>query len=331
MTTTSTGTVQQAALQVVTNALDSATKSIDLVSPFLSNPVAKRLSAQAKQSPARWRLLTNLDPRAIAAGVLQLAGLRDLIDHGVEVRTVARLHAKVVLVDDTFGIVGSANLTTAGLEGPPNGNFELGVTLDVDQREAAAAVVAGWWAAATQVDDVALKQAEAAARALPKTVHSVDELPPGSGATSAIATQLLVEARDRGLWVKAVYDDGTDPSWPERGWISSSGPGKPSFKSGDFVLIYAQGLHRCNAIVEVTSPARFDPDFVEAAGYPRENAERWPWVNDVRGLLAVEAGEAVPPALVGFSAQGLQGGRKKLDLAQFAAAAQYLAGRRDLQ
>lgn len=216
------------------------------------------------------------------------------------------------------------------MDGPPEGNLELGVTLGPDQREAAAAIVAAWWDAASPVDEATLKRAEEAARALPKIIYSIDDLPPTAGSKSEIATRLLVEARDRDLWVKAVYDDGADPHWPKRAWISSSKRGRPSFEPGDLVLIYARGLHRCNAIVEVTSTSRFDPDFVESEGYPRENAERWPWVNDVTGLLAVDPPEAVPPAIVGFSAQGLQGGHKRLDLAQFAAATQYLSGRRDV-
>lgn len=329
MSTQPRDTVQQAARHVTTEAARAATRSVSFVSPFLSSAVADQFADLARRSSANWRLLTNLDPRAIAAGVLQTSGLRTLMDHGVEIRTIRRLHAKVVLCDDTFGFVGSGNLTNAGLDGPPSGNLELGVLLDPEQQARATAIVEAWWNKARPVDTDALDAAEAAARAIPVHDSLVGDLADVTGTRSDIATRLLARARLHTLWAKAVYGDGSTSDGRPRTFISSSKAGRPTFAPGDLVLIYAKDLRACPTIVEVTSESRFDPDFVEAAGYPRANAERWPWVNDVTELLAVGPDDAVPSESIGFTGQALQNGHKKLDLAQFAAAVQYLAGRRD--
>jgi hypothetical protein len=52
---------------------------------------------------------------SVRTGVLDPKGLRDLTKAGFAVATIPNLHAKVALVDGGWGLVGSGNLTEAGL------------------------------------------------------------------------------------------------------------------------------------------------------------------------------------------------------------------------
>lgn len=147
-----------------------------------------------------------------------------------------------------------------------------------------------------------------------------------------MAAELLAEARSVNLWVKAVCGEEDPPDWSGDGmWIASSKRGRPSFAVGDLVLIYARDLHLCSAIVEITEPPRLAPEVHSADGAPQEDADRWPWVNSVQGWMWVGSQDGITPADLGFNAQGLQGGHRRLDLAEFAAAVRYLAGEHGVQ
>lgn len=70
--------------------------------------------------------------------------------------------------------------------------------------------------------------------------------------------------------------------------------GEPSWKVGDRVGLYFGGTLRVPILVEVIAPPRFDPEFVQNyndGGEP-DAGERWPWVTEIRGLLAVPLAQA---------------------------------------
>lgn len=140
-----------------------------------------------------------------------------------------------------------------------------------------------------------------------------------------VAAEPLAEARTVDLWAKAVYgDEEVDWDGDDLG-IASSKRGRPAFAVGDLVPIYAKGLHVCDAIVEVTDEAVWAPDVI-AEDRPQDEADRWPWLNYVRGRLWVASKDGITPADLGFTPQGLQGGHRRLDLAEFAAAVRHFAG-----
>src|SRR5215213_3418693 len=98
-------------------ALENATTNVKLASPYISAGVAHELALVAKATTADWAILTSLDAAAVAHGSLSIQGLRELRKASVELRTTSNLHAKLFLCDPAFGLVGSANLTHAGLGG----------------------------------------------------------------------------------------------------------------------------------------------------------------------------------------------------------------------
>lgn len=298
---------------------------VRLASPFVSLPVADQLAALARRSSVQWSLLTDLDPASIANGYLSPNGLRHLLGEGVALRSRRSLHAKVYLAGDR-GIVGSGNLTNAGLGSGANPNLEMSVLLDPPQVMTAAAVFDAWWDEAAIVNEAALRDAEARARAVP-TVAPLSTQGQGDAETEIAneAAALLAEARNVRLWAKAIYGD-EEADWSgDDLWIASSKRGRPAFAPGDLVLIYAKDLHLCNAIVEITAEASWEPDFI-AEDRPPEEADRWPWLNYVRGRLWVDSSNGIAPAALGFTPQGLQGGHRRLDQAEFAAAVRHFAG-----
>lgn len=320
------------ARQQLRHAVSAARVEVRLASPFLGPGVSAQLADAAAASAAKWRVLTRLDAAAVAHGSLSTQGLRRLLTAGVELRSLSRLHAKVFLTDADFGLVGSANLTEAGLGGQPGRpNVELGVRLDAGQQQEAVGHFDEWWASASVIDEPGIKLAEAAAARLRTSVSVViSERSPVQDTwdQTELANQLLEESAGVNLWVKAVYRDEEDADvpWGDGAWISSSKRGRPSFAVGDLVLIYAKGVHRCNSVVEIADVARYDPAFVVSDGRPQEDGDRWPWVNDVQVRLQVPIAAGVPLSHLGFTGQSLQGGHKRLGLSEFAAAVRYLAG-----
>ena len=63
---------------------------------------------------SKCRLLTCLQPSSVANGAIDLTSLWDLYGRGVEVRSLANLHAKILVKGDVV-VFGSANLTRGGV------------------------------------------------------------------------------------------------------------------------------------------------------------------------------------------------------------------------
>jgi hypothetical protein len=306
------------------DALETATNDILLTSPYLSMGVASRLSHLASGSAVRWRLLTSLDPAAAANGFLSGKGLRQMLDSGIEVASDRRLHAKVFLVDDAFALLGSANLTGSGLGLVQKPNLELSVRLPTPDIPAVRSQAEQWWSTAAKVDEDQLIRLEEAAKQLPRAPRVSD---PHTGGSSQDVEQILSDARADGvsLWIKAQYGPGYPDHWLTDGWFSSSKKGKPSFKPGDLVLVYAKDSSGCYAVVEVTDDPNYDPDFVNAHSGSPDSGDRWPWVTRTSPRLVPRALTLVSLDELGVTPQGLQGGHVRLELSEFAAGVRLLA------
>jgi len=303
-------------------AVSAAHSSIELCSPFVGPDTAIWLADAAASSSAKWTLLTELDPVAAAYGSLSIRGLRALLAAGVSIWDAGRLHAKVFLCDGAVGFAGSANLTSSGLVSSGRSNLELTVALTATQCSDAAAVLAAWLAGATRVAKAELDECERQARRIPVRVRR--RL--GRAAAAQEADVLLREAADGTVWVKALYYDAVDAArpWDPNGWVGSPDKGCPTFKTGDFLLIYAKYTGLCNAIVEVTGPTRFDPAYPLAQGKPPEDAERWPWITPVAGRRQVPVACGVPLHRLGLTGQSLRNGHCRMPVGGFPTAVDYL-------
>lgn len=310
------------------NALRVASDRVLLASPFISIRIAKQLAGIASVSTATWSLLTRLDAAAAAGGYLSTDGLRALMDAGVDVRHARRLHAKVYLADETFGMIGSANLTGPGLGASADPNLELSLRLRPEDAVAARARADGWWHTSTPVSRRDIDDLDRRARELPRAVavQLSSELGAGEGELSQLA-DLVSDARERNLWVKAQHGQPNYDQWRDEFWFSSARHRRPSFAPGDLVLIYAKEAHACYAIVEVIDQPRNDPRYiVERGGRPEAEANRWPWVNRTSPRLVPTGERLVRPVDLGFTGQGLQGGHKRIGLPEFVVAVRALGG-----
>jgi hypothetical protein len=88
-----------------------AASSVVIFSPYLDRLVTLLLK-NAKLPSSALTVVTDLTPQQANGYLGQLRTLTQLLDLGVQVRSLSRLHAKILLVDDQFVISGSQNFTT---------------------------------------------------------------------------------------------------------------------------------------------------------------------------------------------------------------------------
>lgn len=109
--------------------LASARREVIIASPFIKRSeaewVCRALESTGQLPYLRLQVLTDLRSDSVLNGSLDIEALETLTaaTPNASVTNLPRLHAKVYVADDTFAVVGSGNLTPAGLEG----NYEYGV------------------------------------------------------------------------------------------------------------------------------------------------------------------------------------------------------------
>jgi hypothetical protein len=303
--------------------LRGAEQRVWLASPFLSNPVAEEIvTAVEESSVGERRLLTALVAGSVQTRVLDPRALETLLDSGFEICSVPNLHAKVSLIDTTWGLVGSGNLTNAGLGSEGRANVELGVTLDAAQIASAAELFARWWETAAPIGAGVL--AEYAA--LPQLKRSLDQ-PAAYGAPVGVGLpqrleEILAEdeltALGRGYWVKSNYQRHDDPAWWNRGWISDWR--QASYAIGDLIVLYLSGKDGgpaiCPAVVRVIEQSRLAGEWIAEHGDP-EAAQQWPYrtMIEVVGDVPIESGAKLEE--FGLSGQSVQGGYCSITRQQF--------------
>ncbi len=110
-------------------ALDSVRDELIMATPFIKKSEAEYvcnhlLSVESGKEP-HIRVITDLRAESVLAGSLDMDALRIFQNllRSSEVITLPHLHAKVYVFDTSLAVVGSANLTSAGLDS----NYEYGV------------------------------------------------------------------------------------------------------------------------------------------------------------------------------------------------------------
>ncbi|MGP5127696.1 phospholipase D-like domain-containing protein [Brachybacterium tyrofermentans] len=315
----------ESAVEWLNDALAHVDGEVLLTSPYLSPEVCKRLAAAAASSSVRWTLATTLDPSAVANGFLSVRGLRLLLDAGVEVRHIERLHAKCFVVGSR-AMLGSANLTGAGLGTAASQNRELGVELAPENVDQARTAIDTWPSSAVDHED--LNALLAASRELTKP----DSTPPDDVLDSMsalhLAERLLADARDtdRSLWLKLEYGEPALDGWRQESWFASPKKGRPGFRAGDFVVICAKDTHDCYAVVEVTADPEFQPQsYIDAMEDKTEALNRWPWINRTTSRLVPNQLMELKLTELGVSGQALQNGHVRLGFDQFTMGVRALA------
>jgi tetratricopeptide (TPR) repeat protein len=131
--------------------------------------------------------------------------------------------------------------------------------------------------------------------------------------------------RPASTWIKAVhYYGGRLAGQPgDEMWLSDPGQrdgrgqrlytaagepwGRPSWRVGEQAGVYLGGIGRVPIVVEIVAPPEFNPEFVQAAEWAKdEDGERWPWVTWFRVLKAVEVDEAPTLDQLGIATISMQ-------------------------
>ena len=100
---------------VFESAFESSKKSIKIISPFIEKGAVNLWFNAIKANPHMdCILITKFSDKDFICGANSLEVLKSLINMGVEVLAVNKLHTKLYLFDKTTAITGSANFTTGG-------------------------------------------------------------------------------------------------------------------------------------------------------------------------------------------------------------------------
>jgi hypothetical protein len=308
-----------------------AEERILLASPFLSFPVAKQIAEAADKSTAQdRRLLTALEERSVAVGVLDPRALERLQEAKFQIGNIENLHAKLSLVGSGWGLVGSGNLTGKGLgDERGGGNYELGAILTAKQIQEASAIFAKWWKKAREVsaDEIAEY------KLVPRIKLDRKSRRGKSGSTLPVVDvarlqQFLTEEIDshRRYWVDANYHNPKAETWWHQEWIS--GQPEVAYSEGDVIVIYLGakngGPKLCPAIVQATTTTEASAGWVaKQRDDDPEAPKRWPNVTHIRILgevLPVTSG--VPLELISRSGESLRRGYLEITREQFEQLAQ---------
>ncbi len=336
---TSPGGLVAAGLADMALACRRATTSIDIATPFLSADVAAFLIRACDDGKARdRRFITALNAAAVEGGYLDPDGIQELIAADFKCRSLRNLHAKVLIADGRWGLIGSGNLTVAGVNG---GNAELGIVLDAKQaKEARRQHFDRWWDAAEPLDVQWMRRLKRRAPSSAQRRRREGRgglLPTSGGVDLGSFTQDKVGS---GYWLKILYgsDEGmTARHWSRRTWISdrhtargngSEPKGRPSYKVGEHLVIYvSRGVRKaCPAIMRVAEPPTFDPALV-AREASEADAAKWGWVTWVDPVESVALSRAPTLSDIGISPQSVrQHGHIRIDRRQYRAALRSIRG-----
>jgi hypothetical protein len=94
--------------------LAEAKTTVTVFTPFFDNVLLRVLASNPAMSANKITLVTDFVPEHLLRSPAQLHTIKRAMGLGISVRSLARLHAKILLVDDAYAIVGSQNFTRAG-------------------------------------------------------------------------------------------------------------------------------------------------------------------------------------------------------------------------
>jgi phosphatidylserine/phosphatidylglycerophosphate/cardiolipin synthase-like enzyme len=111
------------------SVFNQAKKEIVFSSPYINDAgVSIMLNSIGNTKTKKINILTNLSVRNIVDNVTQPSAILKMYDSFKEttVTSLAKLHAKIYIIDELLAVITSANLTYGGIKS----NFEYGVLID---------------------------------------------------------------------------------------------------------------------------------------------------------------------------------------------------------
>ena len=112
-------------LDKILDLFDSVENKVNIISPFLTMSMAEKLCDVKGKKNLTCTFITRIYLEDLLAKANSLDALELMVDKGITVYAVKRLHTKLYLFDDANAVMGSANFTTSGLKR----NIELSLLL----------------------------------------------------------------------------------------------------------------------------------------------------------------------------------------------------------
>lgn len=118
---------------------ETAEKSINIISPFISVPTAKELIQIKNDNNIPIKIITRFKRNDFFQKASSLEALKLLCENNIELYAVLKLHTKLYLIDETSMILGSSNFTNGGFLS----NVELNVLFENIDDDCAEIIEAG--------------------------------------------------------------------------------------------------------------------------------------------------------------------------------------------
>lgn len=122
-------------MDAVVKELHRATDSVQIITAYCKEKTLKRLDYEINSEVKDKRLLVRFRLDDLLKGSTDFSILQYGLDRGWKVYVRFDLHAKTYIVDNKRGLVGSANVTNAGLNLGKNGNMEMAAFVDIEEKD----------------------------------------------------------------------------------------------------------------------------------------------------------------------------------------------------
>lgn len=127
--------VSKEILNAIYSELSSAQKSVQMISAFCKLDALKNLEFHINPCVLEKKILVRFRLSDLISGATDFKILEYCLSNGWKVFIRFDLHAKTYIVDNSRGIIGSANMTASGLELKNYGNYEMASFVKVEKDD----------------------------------------------------------------------------------------------------------------------------------------------------------------------------------------------------
>ncbi|MCE7555407.1 phospholipase D-like domain-containing protein [Aliivibrio fischeri] len=118
---------------ILINGFKTANK-VTIISAYFTQPAAKLL-LQYLPLTSSAKVVVRARPVDLLSGATDIKAIRLMYENGIPCHIHRSLHAKLYVLDDKIGFVGSSNFTSNGLKISGYGNLELSAYLTINEKE----------------------------------------------------------------------------------------------------------------------------------------------------------------------------------------------------
>lgn len=112
------------------NLFGKSDNSIKIISPFISKSIAEKLCDIVRNKKIKCTFITRIYLEDMLNKANSIDAIKTMLDEGIEIYALKRLHTKLYLFDLTEGVLGSANFTAGGF----SSNIELSLLFSKEEN-----------------------------------------------------------------------------------------------------------------------------------------------------------------------------------------------------